>query len=164
MIIKYKYLKRDVYIVYDFKYECNKMKKYISNISKKQFKFIYYNNDIIYINKDKNYLKLEEMNILKEQIIRKIFNGLIYIHILHHADKESFYGSWMIEELKEHGYNMSPGTLYPILKTMVDEDLLEKEEKNVNGKIRKYYKSTKEGNELLLELKKSLKVLVDEVM
>ncbi|MBM7833302.1 helix-turn-helix transcriptional regulator [Clostridium sardiniense] len=101
---------------------------------------------------------------MKEQIIRKIFNGLIYIHILHHANQESFYGSWMIEELKEHGYNMSPGTLYPVLKTMVEEGLLEKEEKNVNGKIRKYYKSTKKGDELLLELKESLKVLVGEVM
>lgn len=101
---------------------------------------------------------------LKEQIIRKIFNGLIYIHILYHGDKESFYGSWMIDELKEHGYNMSPGTIYPILKTMVEEGLLEKEDRNVNGKIRKYYKTTENGKHLLTDLKKNLKELVDEVM
>lgn len=101
---------------------------------------------------------------MKDQIIRKIFNGFIYIHILHHGQKDWFYGSWMIEELKEHGYNVSPGTLYPILKSMVDEDYLIKEEKNVNGKIRKYYRSTDKGRNLLKELKYNLKELVDEVL
>lgn len=101
---------------------------------------------------------------MKDQIIRKIFNGFIYIHILHHGQEDWFYGSWMIEELKEHGYNVSPGTLYPILKSMVDEDYLIKEEKNVNGKIRKYYKSTDKGRDLLKELKHNLKELVDEVL
>jgi DNA-binding PadR family transcriptional regulator len=101
---------------------------------------------------------------LKEQIIRKIFNGLIYIHILHHGNKEAFYGSWMIEELKEHGYNVSPGTLYPILKSMVDEELIEKEEININGKIRKYYKTTEKGNNLLLELKGNLKELFNDIV
>ncbi|RDC48195.1 PadR family transcriptional regulator, partial [Acinetobacter sp. RIT592] len=55
---------------------------------------------------------------MQEQILRKIFLGFIHIHILHHAKKEPFYGSWMIEELKSHGYDISPGTLYPILKAM----------------------------------------------
>ena len=101
---------------------------------------------------------------MKDQIIRKIFNGLIYIHILHHGNKEAFYGSWMIEELKEHGYNVSPGTLYPILKSMVDEELIEKEEININGKIRKYYKTTEKGNNLLLELKGNLKELFNDIV
>lgn len=100
---------------------------------------------------------------MKEQIIRKVFNGLIYIHILHHGNEEPFYGSWMIEELKEHGYSISPGTLYPILKSMVEEGFIEKEERNVNGKIRKYYKTTEKGKELLLELKDKLKELFDDV-
>lgn len=101
---------------------------------------------------------------MKDQIIRKIFNGLIYIHILHHGSEDSFYGTWMMEELKEHGYKLSPGTIYPILKAMVEEELLIREDKIVNGKVRKYYKNTEKGNELLIELKKNLKSLVDEVM
>ena len=98
---------------------------------------------------------------MKDQIVRKIFSGLIYIHILHHGSEGSFYGSWMIEELKEHGYNVSPGTIYPILKTMVDEGLLIKEDKIVNGKIRKYYEATEEGRKLLIDLKKNLKILME---
>ncbi|WP_288222234.1 PadR family transcriptional regulator [uncultured Clostridium sp.] len=101
---------------------------------------------------------------MKDQIIRKIFNGLIYIHILHHGSEGDFYGTWIMEELKEHGYKLSPGTVYPILKSMVEEGLLIREDKIVNGKVRKYYKNTEKGNELLIELKKNLKTLVDEVM
>jgi DNA-binding PadR family transcriptional regulator len=46
----------------------------------------------------------------------------------------------VIEELQEHGYEMSPGTLYPILHNLEAEGLLEKEERLFEGKIRKYYK------------------------
>lgn len=84
---------------------------------------------------------------------------MIYIHILHHGNEEPFYGTWMMEELKEHGYKVSPGTLYPVLKEMVDQGLLEKEDRNVSGRIRKYYKTTKVGEELLESLKESLKEL-----
>ncbi len=88
---------------------------------------------------------------MQEKILRKLFLGFIQIHILHHARKEPFYGAWMIEELMEHGYNMSPGTLYPLLHNMESSGLLEKEEKLIEGKIRKYYNITELGNEILEE-------------
>ncbi|MGL4913049.1 MAG: PadR family transcriptional regulator [Romboutsia sp.] len=100
---------------------------------------------------------------MQEQILRKIFLGFIHIHILHHAKKEPFYGSWMIYELKEHGYSVSPGTLYPILKSLEESDLLEKKEKLVDGKIRKYYKITKCGDEVLLSAKSKAKELFKEI-
>ncbi|ERK30209.1 MULTISPECIES: PadR family transcriptional regulator [Clostridium] len=100
---------------------------------------------------------------MQEQILRKFFLGFIQIHILHHAKKEPFYGSWMIEELSEHGYDMSPGTLYPLLHGMESKGLLEKEEKLVDGKIRKYYKSTKLGDEILQEARKKAYELFKEI-
>ncbi|WP_315113150.1 PadR family transcriptional regulator [Clostridium intestinale] len=100
---------------------------------------------------------------MQEQILRKFFLGFIQIHILHHAKKEPFYGSWMIEELSEHGYDMSPGTLYPLLHGMESKGLLEKEEKLVDGKIRKYYKSTNLGDEILQEARKKAYELFKEI-
>lgn len=100
---------------------------------------------------------------MQEQILRKIFLGFIHIHILHHAKKEPFYGSWMIEELKTHGYDISPGTLYPILKAMEQSNLLDKEEIVVSGKIRKYYKITPDGELLLKESKIKAKELFKEL-
>ena len=100
---------------------------------------------------------------MQDQILRKLFLGFIQIHILHHAKKEPFYGAWMIEELREHGYDMSPGTLYPLLHSMESKELLEKEEKNVEGKIRKYYKSTELGNEVLSEARNKAYELFKEI-
>ena len=100
---------------------------------------------------------------MQEQILRKIFLGFIHIHILHHAKKEPFYGSWMIEELKTHGYDISPGTLYPILKAMEQSKLLYKEEIVVGGKIRKYYKITTDGEFVLKESKIKAKELFKEL-
>lgn len=49
---------------------------------------------------------------------REIFLGFWKIHILHHAAEGPVVGQWMLEELRQHGYDVSPGTLYPILKRM----------------------------------------------
>ncbi|MPM49550.1 hypothetical protein SDC9_96280 [bioreactor metagenome] len=100
---------------------------------------------------------------MKNQITRKLFLGFIYIHILHHGAKEAFFGSWMINELKHHGYDMSPGTLYPILHSLETSGLLSKEEKNVGGKIRKYYTTTSTGEEALKELKEKALEMVKEI-
>jgi DNA-binding PadR family transcriptional regulator len=69
----------------------------------------------------------------------------------------------MIDELKEHGYDMSPGTLYPLLHTMTSKGLLEKEEKAVEGKIRKYYKITPLGNDVLEEARRKAYELFKEI-
>lgn len=100
---------------------------------------------------------------MHDRILRKFFLGFIQIHILHHAKKEPFYGAWMIEELSEHGYDMSPGTLYPLLHNMESSGLLEKEEKTVDGKIRKYYKITELGDEVLKEARKKAYELFKEI-
>lgn len=100
---------------------------------------------------------------MQDQILRKFFLGFIQIHILHHSKKEPFYGSWMIEELRDHGYDMSPGTLYPMLHSMESKGLLGKEEKTVDGKIRKYYKITELGNEVLKEARKKAYELFKEI-
>lgn len=100
---------------------------------------------------------------MQAQILRKFFLGFIQIHILHHAKKAPFYGSWMIEELREHGYDMSPGTLYPLLHSMEAKGLLKKEEQLVEGKIRKYYHITKLGDEILIESRKKAYELFKEI-
>ena len=52
------------------------------------------------------------MEITDNIIAKRLFRGFIYLHILYHASVEPFYGSWMLEELSNHGYKLSPGTLY----------------------------------------------------
>ena len=95
----------------------------------------------------------------KNKVINKLFAGFIQIHILRHARKGELYGSWLIEHLQSHGYNLSPGTLYPMLKRMVNDGLMTFTEENVHGRIRKIYKTTSLGDELLIEAEGKIREL-----
>jgi len=97
-------------------------------------------------------------------MVRDFFLGFIRIHVLHHAALEPVYGLAMMEELGRHGYDVSPGTLYPILHQMEDAGYLEREERVVEGRIRKYYHATEEGEAALVEAKGKIRELVDEVL
>ena len=100
---------------------------------------------------------------MEDKVLRKLFLGFIHIHVLHHAKESPIYGSWMLEELREHGYSIGPGTLYPILHAMESDGLLIREDQNVEGKIRKYYTTTKKGEYILLEAQKKASELFKEI-
>lgn len=44
-----------------------------------------------------------------------LYGGMIRLHILNHANNAPVYGLGIIEELQHHGYEISSGTLYPLL-------------------------------------------------
>jgi DNA-binding PadR family transcriptional regulator len=94
---------------------------------------------------------------------RKFFLGFIRIHILYHAQTENIYGVQMMDELSNHGYKLSPGTLYPILHSLEREGFLKSQRMNVEGKIRKYYTITPAGKKILAEALAKLKELTAEV-
>lgn len=100
---------------------------------------------------------------MSDKVLRKLFLGFIHIHILHHAKKEAIYGLWMMDELRHHGYSISAGTLYPILNTMEKDGLLQSKDENVEGKIRKYYTTTEEGEKVLVEARKKAYELFKEI-
>ncbi len=100
---------------------------------------------------------------MQDLILRKLFLGFIQLHILHHAKKEPVFGSFMISELKSHGYDISPGTLYPIFHNLEKAELLTVERLNVEGKVRKYYSITEKGEQVLIEARKKAIELVNEL-
>lgn len=97
-------------------------------------------------------------------IFRDVFLGFIRVHILHHAAKESIYGVEMMEELKHHGYDISPGTLYPILHAMESAGYLSAQFEVIEGKRRKYYRATRTGMRALQDLRKKIRELTEEVL
>jgi len=70
----------------------------------------------------------------------------------------------MIEELREHGYEISPGTLYPILHAMEKAGYLRAEQEVVGCKVRKYYKATLSGRKTLSMLQAKIRELTNEVL
>lgn len=97
-------------------------------------------------------------------MLRGFFLGFVKIHILHHAAHEPVYGAAIIAELHRHGYDFSPGSLYPILHGLEAAGYLSREDRVVGGKIRKYYTITDAGNQALEEARPKIRELVDEVL
>lgn len=97
-------------------------------------------------------------------MLRDFFLGFVKIHILHHASQEPIYGMGIIGELARHGYQLSPGTLYPILHGMERSGYLVCQSSTVSGKLRKYYRTTAIGDLALTEAKTKIAELVAEVL
>ena len=98
------------------------------------------------------------------KILRDIDLAFARVHVLHHAAEEQIFGLAMMEELKRHGYDIGPGTMYPLLHSLETAGALVSTEELVNGKIRKYYRTTKAGDAVLRELRAKIGELVDEVL
>lgn len=89
--------------------------------------------------------------------------GFVRLHLLYHAFEQEVWGSWLKEELFRHGYNISPGTLYPILHELEKEGFLESKRKKIEGKWVKAYRITRKGRRILREAQERIKELVEEV-
>lgn len=97
-------------------------------------------------------------------MVRDFFLGFIRIHILHHAAEGPVYGQALIEELGRHGYRLSPGTLYPLLRSLEQAGYLARRNRTVGGRIRKYYTITRRGRTALRHAKQQIAELVAEVL
>lgn len=94
-----------------------------------------------------------------------LLGGFIRLHILHHAAEGEIYGQWMIDELAQHGYRLSPGTLYPMLRGMEARGYLtsRREEQDRAGRPRQFYVATDYGRRALAEARHRLRELIGEV-
>lgn len=93
-----------------------------------------------------------------------LFSGFIKLHVLYHASEQPVYGLWLIEELAEHGYRVSPGTLYPLLHSLEKSEMLKSYNELFHGKIRRYYKITANGRRHLKRAKNQLMELMGEIL
>lgn len=94
---------------------------------------------------------------------RELYAGLIRLHVLHHACKEPVYGLAMIEELRRHGYDISAGTLYPILHGLERKGLLASVKERTGATERRFYRATPEGRAAMLAAKAKVRELFGEL-
>ncbi|HET7206321.1 MAG TPA: helix-turn-helix transcriptional regulator [Terriglobales bacterium] len=99
-------------------------------------------------------------NALEEH--RELYSGLIRLHVLHHAVKEPIFGLGMMEELRRHGYKVSPGMFYPLLHSMEKRGLLRSRQGGRrNG--RRVYRATPDGQKALAMAKHRVQELFSEL-
>lgn len=95
---------------------------------------------------------------------RSLYNGLIRLHILHHAAEGDVFGQWMIDELNRHGYRLSAGTLYPILHGMERQGYLRSRVAADRGRNRRVYRATAAGRKALVTARRRVKELFGEML
>lgn len=98
-------------------------------------------------------------------LTREILLGFWKVHILHHAAEHPVIGQWVLTELRRHGYDISPGTLYPLLKRLERNGWLRSEVAVGEGKRRRrYYHLTARGAAVLDVLRETVIELHHEVV
>ena len=107
----------------------------------------------------------DDRNPIIDVVTREILLSFWKVHILHHAAAQPIYGQWIAEELRRHGYNISPGTLYPLLRRMEKNGWLKCiQPRNSSRNARKEYRLTKEGAKILALLRAQVEELHYEVV
>ena len=96
--------------------------------------------------------------------VRQFMRGAVQLHVLHHADEREVDGAWMSAELARHGHRISPGTLYPTLHRLEADGLLESRSTVADGRHRRAYRATAAGHRALVEMRRALRELADEVL
>jgi len=97
-------------------------------------------------------------------VAREILLAFWKVHILHHAGEEPIYGQAIARELRRHGYDINPGTLYPILRRLEAHGWLrECSATRAGPKSRRDYTLTPAGKEVLERLRDQVRELYDEV-
>lgn len=95
---------------------------------------------------------------------QRLLVGFMRLHVLHHAADEPLYGGWMIEELRRHGYRISPGTIYPLLHGLEREGYLASKAAQRDGRPVRLYRTTPLGKKALRIARERIKELFYELV
>ncbi len=105
------------------------------------------------------------MKAATKDVEREFLLAFWKVHILHHAGEEPVVAQWIMRELRRHGYEVSPGTLYPLLARMEERGWLRSKSDPRGGpRARKEYTLTREGRSVLGLLRRQLEELHREVV
>jgi len=94
---------------------------------------------------------------------RDLYAGLIRLHLLHHAAEAPIYGQAMIDEPAHHGYQLSPGTLYPVLHGLEKKGYLTSTQITTGKLNRRLYRITPQGRRALTSAKRKVRELFGEL-
>jgi PadR family transcriptional regulator PadR len=84
-----------------------------------------------------------------KQIYQAFWQGMVRLVILQQASHGPIYGGRLSKFLREQGYAISPGSLYPLLHLLEKAGFLASRLKVYRGRVRKYYEITLQGRTCL---------------
>jgi PadR family transcriptional regulator, regulatory protein PadR len=97
-----------------------------------------------------------------ENMINELKRGT-QIMIVLHALKKMQYGYSLLQVLNDKNVSIEAGTLYPLLRRLDQQGLLDSIWDTSDSRPRKYYKLNEQGVEILEALKKAWIEIINEV-
>ena len=95
-----------------------------------------------------------------ENLTLELRRGVITLAILRLLDTEQ-YGYSLIKKLSDQGLDVEQGTLYPLLRRLETQGLLQSSWRLEDARPRRYYVTSLAGKSLLPELKSEWQALVN---
>jgi PadR family transcriptional regulator PadR len=100
----------------------------------------------------------------QQQITQAFWQGMVKLLVLHQAGVAPLYGGRLSKYLSSLGYNISPGSLYPLLHAMEKAELLHSRIRIFKGRVRKYYELTPQGHDCLEAVRREVGGVIQEVI
>ena len=94
-----------------------------------------------------------------ENVILELRRGVIVLAVLSRLEEEQ-YGYSLINRLKDNGLEIDQGTLYPLLRRLEGQGLLQSNWRVESDRPRRYYQISDEGRKLLPRLKEEWTAIV----
>jgi DNA-binding PadR family transcriptional regulator len=102
--------------------------------------------------------------VYQKQITQAFWQGMVKLVVLHQAGLAPLYGGRLSKYLRNLGYEISPGSLYPLLHAMEKAELLHSRIKIFKGRVRKYYELTPRGQACLEAVRQEVGGIMKEVI
>ena len=93
-----------------------------------------------------------------EKLRQELRRGVLVLAVLGSL-KQPHYGYSLRKQLQDAGIDIDEGTLYPLVRRLADQGLLDSEWQKGDGRERRYYQLSAVGNDLLANLSSEWKSL-----
>ena len=87
-----------------------------------------------------------------DNLTQELRRGILVLAVLSQLQEER-YGYEVIKLLADHGLEIDQGTLYPLLRRLENQELLQSRWELEESRPRRYYSLSPEGQELLPQLR-----------
>jgi DNA-binding PadR family transcriptional regulator len=101
-------------------------------------------------------IEMQDKHEIIKNLNQELRKGTLVLAVLSQL-KEKHYGYSLVESLNKKGLRIEQNTLYPLLRRLDKQGLLESTWEVVEPRPRKYYQLNNTGKEILLELSNTYK-------
>lgn len=101
-----------------------------------------------------------------QNLVQELRRGVIVLAVLSQLDEEQ-YGYSLMKRLEDQGLQVDQGTLYPLLRRLEEQELLESSWQMETSRPRRYYVLSDFGKEVLAEMIREwsrIKTTVDKML